>query len=399
MKKVFYFFIFCLMIIESKNPNLKTLVWCAYILHLELHYLIKNRGGFQSVKNQEKRYTPDAWDLANRFVERITHGLDPLTQLQTVVKARGYLLEDAQESPNSDTENLFLSDNSDVGDVLTLHDLLVESGTGHILIPDYRKKFSSNPRCPPFPPLKRWPIMVTGEVTQERLVKIFADYCYIPDYDHPGFDPGKKSFRFFRKRRYGPKFPVLYLDPHIARLVKTFNAIGIGTVESCDGNYGKDVYQTLPENPVPHIKLRHIYDSVWFAILFHRSISDHNRCCEWRIGDSRFHTLTISSRENDPLDLYLEIQKVAETLYENRIALREMKDRFCQGLNLRNWKSRVEDEFHHRCFLSDPASQKKTTSGEFLPHEKHPLSQQMIIDFKAVYEMHRNAIHSLRRST
>ena len=60
------------------------------------------------------------------------------------------------------------------------------------------------------------------------------------------------------------------LDPYIARLVKTLNAIGIVTCFSCDGNYGRiPIFQ---KKQLPTFNFKAFTTACGFAILLDRYI-------------------------------------------------------------------------------------------------------------------------------
>jgi hypothetical protein len=142
----------------------------------------------------------------------------------------------------------------------------------------------------------------------------------------------KTSWLTFWRRQYGDKISVMELDPFIARLVKSFSSIGLFTWISCDGHgkYG------------PYVCFDGVYSAVWYEVIFNKFIKKKIRLnCQWtkqllmtpesvlEDGGSDYYydysILQISHPHNDYVKLYLEIQKVAKLLYENRIILREIK--------------------------------------------------------------------------
>lgn len=309
----------------------------------------------------------EARDLASRFVDTITKGQEPLSQLRSVLTARGYLIEDAPESQSLNSENLFMNDNSCKDDVVSLHDLLVKQRIGQILNEEYRDFLKSQ-----YVELqtKRWEIFITGTITREALIDIFVTHEH-RETGGPYYIAGKKIFKTFIYSEEGPNISVDILDPYIARLVKTFNAIGIETTFSCDGNYGD---RDIPEKTTAYVQLQSIYDSMWFAILLNRYITPNNiLTSEWRISEDpeRVNTIKITSSEKNPLNLYLEIQKVSEIFYTIRIILRDDKKAFCKKLTYDNWISRVESELELQSNSAEP-NHDESISSEFvtLVHQK-----------------------------
>jgi hypothetical protein len=301
----------------------------------------------QQHKKMQTPRDPQRQSLANRFIERITTGQEPLSQLCSVLKARGFLLEDKNE-PDYNPEHIYLSDNSHANDALHLDNLLRENEIGYIFSDDspYRNWEYQDQRIPL--PLRRWEVFVSGEIKQESLVNLFlhrrsfeaGPSCRLEGYD---------QFNDFKKHEYGDKIETILLDIYIARLVKTLNAIGITTKYSCDGNVGGPHRRECSA----FIQLYTLYDSVWFAILMDEFVLSERRLKHsWRIGiDDQLNMLIITPQRLGWLDMYLEIQEVTEILYDNRIKLRLYKQKIFNEISFEDFISWSEDKFRRSSFF------------------------------------------------
>lgn len=297
----------------------------------------------QQHKKMQTPRGPQRQSLANRFIERITTGQEPLSQLCSVLKARGFLLEDEHE-PNYDPEHIHLSDNSHTDDALHLDNLLRENKIGYIFSENSPYRDWKHEHLP----LRRWEVFVSGEIKQESLVNLFLHrrgFEANPRFRLEGYD----QFNDFKKHEFGDKIETILLDIYIARLVKTLNAIGVTTTFSCDGNVGGPQRRER----CAFIQLYTLYDSVWFAILMDEFVLSERRLKHsWRIGiGDQLNMLIITPQRLDWLDMYLEIQKVTEILYDNRIKLRMYKQKIFNELSFEDFTPWSEGKFRRSSFF------------------------------------------------
>ena len=272
--------------------------------------------------------------LGARFVETITTDQDPVSQCCSVLKARGFLLEDESEL-QYETEHIYLSDNSHANDSLYLDKLLRETDIGHIFSDDTSSLHGRYQKGYVPVPLKRWEVIITGTITEDKLLHIFSQHTRgetgnIADWSKCA---GREVFESLKIRNHGTKVEVDFLDSYISRLVKTLNAIGITTTYSCDGNY-KDNTRNQGDT-FAFVQLRCVYDSAWLSLILERFIPSYmDLANKWEISElpNIVNVLKIGSNEKDPLNLYCEIQQVADILYRNRIGLRICKGDFFKNL-------------------------------------------------------------------
>jgi hypothetical protein len=130
------------------------------------------------------------------------------------------------------------------------------------------------------------------------------------------------KFNQFKEFKHLPKIRVYDLEPFIARLVKSISSIGISTWSSCEGHWGAPAYICFDGK----------YQRLWFQAIYNQFIKKKlNLVCRWEwLGwDER---CSISSPSGDHLELYLEIQEVAQLIYDSRIYLRNIKKQACSLL-------------------------------------------------------------------
>ena len=112
------------------------------------------------------------------------------------------------------------------------------------------------------------------------------------------------------------------LEPFIARFVKSVSAIGVSTWSSCEGHWGEPAYICFDGR----------YHRLWFQTILNKFIKKKlELVCDWDwLGwDER---CSISSKDGNLLELYMEIQDVARLIYDYRIYLRNMKKKVCSLL-------------------------------------------------------------------
>ena len=106
--------------------------------NMSLNLEEEEESGELPYQQREKKPDPqdtERYNLASRFIDAITSGQEPRSQLCSVLKARGFLLEDDRE-PNYDPKHIYLSDNSHASDALNLDNLLRKNKIGHIFSDD-----------------------------------------------------------------------------------------------------------------------------------------------------------------------------------------------------------------------------------------------------------------------
>jgi len=110
------------------------------------------------------------------------------------------------------------------------------------------------------------------------------------------------KFSQFKEVVHLPEIRVYDLEPFIARFAKAISSIGISTWSSCEGHWGTPAYVIFDRK----------YHRVWFQTLLNKFIKKKlNIVCNWNWLDNR---CTISSPENDIMEMYLEIQEVARLI-------------------------------------------------------------------------------------
>ncbi len=158
------------------------------------------------------------------------------------------------------------------------------------------------------------------------------------------------KFNQFKEIEHLPKVRVYDLEPFIARLAKAISSIGISTWSSCEGHWGKPAYIIFDRK----------YHRVWFQTILNKLIKEKlNLVCEWQWMENR---CTISSPNEDPLEIYLELQDAARLIYNNRIYLRNMKKQLSslltnkhKNMNKKELLSVFEGFFEESGLHKDPA--------------------------------------------
>ena len=195
-----------------------------------------------------------------------------------LLKARGFLLED---------DKLALSNNSHPQDKEYLTKLLHEGNLGEI---------------------KEDAIILFPNGNMEQI--------FIVDnrigFETPG---GLGDWRSFVYYECAPKVPVWKLEPFVARYIKAISACGVRTFLSCDGNHPemkKPPHEIIVEPEGEASKL-------WHKIICQRCLSSKFNL-NW---NATFEKISFS--ETNKWRTYIELNRAAEYLYNNRIALREIR--------------------------------------------------------------------------
>ena len=121
------------------------------------------------------------------------------------------------------------------------------------------------------------------------------------------------KFSQFKEVVHLPEIRVYDLEPFIARFAKAISSIGISTWSSCEGHWGTPAYVIFDRK----------YYRIWFNTLLNKFINKRLKLvCNWRWLDNR---CTISSPENNIMEMYLEIQEVARLIHQYRSSLINIK--------------------------------------------------------------------------
>jgi hypothetical protein len=109
--------------------------------------------------------------------------------------------------------------------------------------------------------------------------------------------------------------PVKVLDSCIARLVKACNLIDISTICCCDGHALQNHRDRCNRSI---IEFSEKYSRIWFAVLLEAFIRPRLKlkCC-WCIDESH-NRCRIKPRNDNMVELYLEIQQVAKFLQDKK---------------------------------------------------------------------------------
>lgn len=202
-----------------------------------------------------------------------------------LLKARGFLLED---------DALILSDNSHKDDATYLNELLTADNLGEVR----GDKIIINP----------------GANVEKIFYKdnwiAFEVLCY------------SQSWERFVHNKFAPKIPVGYLEPFISRYVKAISACSVETYLSCDGNH--------PNAQKIQIWLTGAPNVVWHEIICRRLLYKKFKL-RWNRGTS-YDRFSIPFNKRDKWQTYIELNKAAEFLYNNRIKIRQIRREALDGI-------------------------------------------------------------------
>lgn len=202
-----------------------------------------------------------------------------------ILKARGFLLEDNE---------LALSDNSHANDALYLNELLTADNLGEV---------------------RDGKIFIRPDANVEKIfLSKNISGC-------EGFSKGISSWETFVHNSYAFKVPLRLLEPFVGRYVKAISACGVGTNSSCDGNHPtrNDFQRILVTFDTP--------DSLWHELICRRLLAKRFKL-RWACGHS-----IIRFRQADKWRTYIEINRAAEFLYNNRITLRKIRREASNGIS------------------------------------------------------------------
>lgn len=298
------------------------------------------------------------------FIAEITkNSSDPVTRLFDVLEARGlFFVREGGSVYLSD--NLYLMDLSfmgsngnGIGDNFFIRNVLKRYKLGDIEIcdSDFFENYGSVAK-----------VNVTGNPEFNDLCKIFSTYSgFEGDFRQRGFFGKRHSDEtFFYAREHGLKVPALVIEPGIARFVKSISACGVSTTMSCDGHFELKKSAWL--------KFNNYLDTLWFRLIMDCLVipvlsPDIIFRYEFPQGE-QYMDVKIVNENGDVTKYYLELQRIAIFLYNNRIMLRKIKNEVCrdyQSLNpdihFQN-NDRQYRKYHRDNILNNQHSEKHMTS-------------------------------------
>ena len=210
-----------------------------------------------------------------------------------LLKARGFLLED---------DGLVLSDNSHKDDAAYLNALLTADDLGKV---------------------KDGKIFIAPNANVEKI--FYRDNCI-------GFEAFcyPMNWKLFVHIRHAPKVPLRWLEPFIARYVKAISACGVATWLSCDGNHPNSQRIVIDFSGEPN--------SLWHEIICRRCLAER-----FNLNWSREYS-AIKFNAANKWQTYVELNRAAEFLYNNRILLRQIRREAADAISLRMARTLPRDE-------------------------------------------------------
>ncbi|UUX92520.1 hypothetical protein [Methanoplanus endosymbiosus] len=282
-------------------------------------------------------------ELISEFISEMTKDCKtPEEKLVAVLKARGFLLEESDSdiclSDNSCLKNPGYQCSSSDLDQTVLAGFLKGSNLGTLDMTyddqNYRETLTIDPDhfhrhyYPPQNHPAKFRLNITGIPEYNDLyhiIEIFHGFSgstiFGPNYAI------KKDEELFYGHEHGVKVPACIMDAGIARFCKAVSACGVTTKMTCDGHFGEKRYAWILFNT--HL------DLLWFRILNECIIIPLlNPNLKFRYG-SRMNSdaqgdVNISLTRRNPLPEYMEMQRIAEFLYEHRVIFRELKKEICK---------------------------------------------------------------------
>ena len=138
------------------------------------------------------------------------------------------------------------------------------------------------------------------------------------------------GWSYFKRRTFGLKAAVSWLEPYIARYVKAISACGVITMGSCDGNH--------PGRDSMFLQLENAGSVPWHKVICEKCLVGRFNI-KWRKDycEIRFGTKT-------QFETYYGVNRAAEFLYNNRIAIREIKRLALSDMTNSYFKKHTDDE-------------------------------------------------------
>ncbi len=128
------------------------------------------------------------------------------------------------------------------------------------------------------------------------------------------------DWRTFVYYEYPPKASVRWLEPFVARYIKAISACGVSTWLSCDGNIS-------PSHNEIVIGMDGKPNKLWHKIICERCLASRFNL-RW---NSTFEKIRFS--EKSKWRTYIELNRAAEYLYDNREKLRGIKWKATEGIS------------------------------------------------------------------
>lgn len=215
-----------------------------------------------------------------------------------ILKARGFLLED---------DRITLSDNSHRDDAVYLNKLLTEENIGKV---------------------KAGKIIIFDG---KNIESIFYKDSRIGG---EAFCDGE-TWKKFVHNSFAPKISLRWLEPFVGRYVKAISACGVATWCSCDGNHPT-------EKKLQHILINFVSEpnELWHKIICKKLLVKNFNL---KFILNRRSLKFIFTKENK-WDTYINLNRVGEFLYNNRVKLRQIRREASDGISLKDIKNLSAEE-------------------------------------------------------
>lgn len=222
--------------------------------------------------------------LYSEFIDRIICNCHSAEEsCIEILRARGFLID-------QDENGYFLSDNSYLrndlrkNDLDFLNEILLKYNVGEM-----HDKY----------------IHINSDAEIKSMQGIFEGR-YMEDMCFPNTTKNK-----FIISSHGRKVPVSILDPFVARYIKAVSACGVDTKSSCDGNHNGGSFILIEPNGK--------WFSAWHQVICKYILSDKYDL-QW---DEECKKIKFNRNK---LEIYFQLNKAAEFLYDSREKLRKTKE-------------------------------------------------------------------------
>ncbi len=202
-----------------------------------------------------------------------------------LIKARGFLLENGE---------MIISDNAHPSDEAFLNMILQAEHIGKV---------------------KDGKIVISSIVNIENIFNVkYVGGC--------GALCNKVSWQIFLHDSYAPKVSISLLEPFVARYIKAISACGVMTCNSCDGNhpgtnrFGRIVAECNDD-----------CSGLWNKIIVTKCLNQRFNL-NW---DDNYETIKFNMQNQ--WRTYIEFNRAAEYLYDNRILLRRIRRGASDGIS------------------------------------------------------------------
>lgn len=233
------------------------------------------------------------------YMDYVTRDKSKEEKIIALLSARGFLF-DNQEG------KIVLSDNAHLQDLKDLNNILRINEIG----------FCEN-----------MDVKITNPENIVNLYELFSKIEHI-SYETPNEDT---KWRYFKNRIHGKKVPAMELEPFVAKYVKALNACGLETTLSCDSNHKQ-------ENLNISIEFNGKPFTLWHSWILENLIPDL-ATLKW---SSDYKQLDFTNTQR--FDVYYKLLKSADFLYDNRIYLRELKQKSNEWIKRKDEKVMNNDE-------------------------------------------------------